>query len=80
MTSMERDTLERLALGNRVDLAAVRRVEAELEALRRAGLAETSRYAITPPLGRVGLPTRTRELANRRPVHEADEDVGPARR
>lgn len=62
---MDRDTLQKLALGNRVDLAAVLHVEAALETLRRAGVVQPSGYAITPPLGRMGVALGTRELENR---------------
>ena len=48
---MEREALEKLAAGNRVNLADVLRVEAELSKLERAGVYQPEGYSITLPLG-----------------------------
>ena len=52
MTAMEREALEKPAVGNRVNLAEVLRVEAELSKLERAGVCQPEGYSIIPPLGR----------------------------
>lgn len=42
---------EDLARGNSVDLELIRRTDAELEKLRRAGVGETSEFSVSPPIG-----------------------------
>ena len=69
---MDREALEKLAAGNRVDLAEVLRVEAELLKLERAGVYRREGYSITPPLGRPPAALERQPLASL----QADDDPG----
>jgi hypothetical protein len=49
---MDRESLGKFAVGNRVDMAEVFRVERELAKLAEAGVTEPNGYKIASPLGR----------------------------
>jgi hypothetical protein len=61
---MDRESLGKLAVGNRVDLAKVFRVERELAKLAEAGVTEPGGYKIASPLGRPTDVAQRKSLAN----------------
>jgi len=64
---MDRQTIAEFAAGNRVDVAAVQRVEDELAKLAEAGVEQPEGYSISPPLGRPADMVQRQMLANARP-------------
>jgi len=73
---MERQAIEKLAAGNRVDLAAVRRVENELAKLAEAGVDRPEGYSISPPLGRPADMAQGQTLANAQPGDDSAGRLG----
>lgn len=61
---MDSKNLKEFAVGNRVDLEKVFRVEHELKKLAEAGVAEPHGYKIASPLGRPTDVAQRQTLAN----------------
>ena len=64
MTDTQREELEKLAKGNRVDLKQIEELQEQLRQLERAGVTQRSDYAIQRPLGRTGWPQHKQTLAD----------------